>query len=155
MSKVNTSPKHIYQKKEMVLDCRRTDGDVIVFDINLYNVWGHDKIGRRVANEFPEFMKEILRLTVNDQLFIGECIVMDVRGYTLVGLITHLNPVDAALDDNETVAYHTMKAIDDMVEKLGENRHFVSGILGRRFQAWDEVYKHIMMSHLKWSVYTE
>lgn len=161
MSKIKPTKFNYCKDKEMVYDClpagkRHGGGDVIVFDINIYNVWGHDVVSRRIASEFPLVVKEITKLAITNKLYPGEAVIFTTqRGYTLAGLVNHMNPARKNMDDNETVLHMTQTAIEDMVQAIGEDRHFVSHILGRRYNAWCDIVNTIKKLDLNWSVYRD
>lgn len=143
-----------YHKEEMVYDCIKGK-DVIVFDINIQLLFDLDRVARRIKVEFPEVVKLLRIKAINEQLYPGDSVVIQVRGFTVVALITMADISGPHKDDPETINMFTMQAIDDMLKKVNKSSHFVSGILNRKTSKWDRIAYHITNKKLNWSIYTE
>lgn len=142
-----------YHKEEMIYDCKPKD--VMVFDVNSLLLFDIDRVARRVKIEFPEVVKLLKIKAVNDQLYPGDAIVIKVRGYTIVSLVTQVNLYGNNKDDNETINMFTINAINEMLSKVNKGSHFISGILNRRNGTWNRVAYHIAQKKLNWSIFTE
>lgn len=146
------APKYS-KDSEMILDCMKNQ--VIVFDLNTSGVFKHNVIGRRLVEEFPEYYQEYLKRLYMGRIYPGDCFIMEVRGYTLAGLVNHSKPQVKDDDDSETVAHLTKLCINKMIEQLGTDKEYVSGILGRRFNAWPSVFNLIGNLKVNWLIFPQ
>jgi len=141
-----------YYKNEMVFDCVRGK-DIIVFDTNTNVLLDISSVGRRIKVEFPEVVKLLRIKALTNQLHVGQSLVVKIRGYTVVALITQAGLFSE--DPPETVSMMTINAINDMLSKVDKDLHFVSGILNRKLGDWARVAYHISTKRLSWDIYTE
>ena len=142
-----------YHKEEMIYDCKPKD--VMVLDINSLLLFDIDRVARRVKAEFPEVVRLLRIKAINDLLYPGDAIVIKVRGYTIVSLVTQVDIYGKNKDDDETINMFTINAINDMLTKVDKSSRFVSGILNRRHGKWERIAYHIAQKKLNWSIYTE
>lgn len=143
-----------HKDKEIVCDCIR-NRHVIVFDVNLSNTNEHDLVSRRVKHQYPVFFEVLQQRIMAGDIHPGSCMIMDIDGMTLVGLVTHIKPYDREFDDRVTVEYNTIKAITEMLTRMDVGREYVSSILGRKYGVWQNVSAHIRNLKLHWSIYPE
>lgn len=137
-------------EKEMIHDCLRNNEEVIVVELNSKLFYSHDKIAKRLFNEFPELLTSIKKRIISNELKLlpGNVLIEKCRGYTICIIINQ----DKFSDEERTTGNFTKWGLKQMVSTLGTDKKYISGYMENGYQALKSFVKE---TNLSWYIYYE
>jgi hypothetical protein len=144
-----------YKNEEWLYDKVHRDNVVYVLDIDLQHCVGLNKYWKRFRFEEPVLASKLEARLLKRAVDVGTCLYLVSKETNKhFCFITGVEwRVGRFKDDAMDIKNNTLNAIDDMVNALGVQRTYVSGLMYP--SVWKEVHDFIKRKNVNWIVQKE
>lgn len=135
------------------------DNRILVFEMNMDGVFETDRMLRRLKNEFPDVANNIVTLLIHGEISPGSFRVFQSNGYTMACIFNRASILD--IEDSyhpetiEAIESFTLDAIDELVNKLGNNKKYVSALILRDIKRFPTVKEFISSLKVDWEYWLD